>query len=974
MAASYSISISKSGYNTITSSITCDTNSTVCMSVSCTNPTVTSVSATNWSSSGCDSFPGCTVQASAVYNEGTGGNKSGSWSITSGSAATVNSSGLLTFTSTGTVTVRYTRSNDCGSDYADKQVSASYTKYTSPYVSSVSGDACVCVGSTTTYTASYSAGTGPNGYGTWSSSNTGVATVTSSGVVTGVAAGTATIKYTRGNDCGSDYASETITVYKRSSSATITGGGVRVNTGVGVTLTGSSPQNSAATTTWEITSGTGTLSVATGTSTVAKVTNTNSSITVKYTITEPCSCGTATGSTTIYSYGKISDGVTVACSGGGTICCGSTATVVGTITNNVNASLTKKFSSSNTNLPVNESTGVVSGNAAGQSATITCTVTDSYGYTTTCTQTVSTYPSVASVSISGGGGSTCCGSTATLTGSYTSGISLSSATWSSNNTNVVVQSSGNTSATIKFNAAGQTAVITYKVKSCDGVEKSTTTTVYSYPSVASVSIGGDTGTTLCTGGTASLTGSYTSGISLKSVTWSTSNANFTLSDTGNTSAKVTATSGANGGSTTITYTVVSCDNVSKSATTTIYCRKNLSSTSLGDPSNAVIYGGGDCSTTTLTYSYSPTDTTMGSTQLTLSNTNVASVSYTGGTSGTATITGIQNASVASSVDVTATYSVTDYCGHNITKTKTFTVRQHVTAATLDITSKTICAGANETGYNSDVTLTAGFQPANAYGVSYSWATNNAAVASISTTTGGTVVVHGIKKGTATITLTATDGCGTYKTNTCSITVKNPNITCLSAANVTVTCGSTATYTVEASPRKNVGNETTESIVNVTGWTATVTNGVDGTLGQGAINITKSDRSGTFKSLTHGTGTTITITGQSVGLSDVTVTATDDNGVSKTIVFRVLTKSTAQDDTKKIATRGWINTYRWPIFGSGEDLKKVPRKTDIVTAAAAGTCAGYLTISGTYNDIQGVKESDISISMASNNGKPSGDVC
>lgn len=58
----------------------------------------------------------------------------------------------------------------------------------------ISGTATVCVGSTTTLTGS------PGG-GTWSSDNISVATVGSSGVVTGVNAGTATISYTvPGND------------------------------------------------------------------------------------------------------------------------------------------------------------------------------------------------------------------------------------------------------------------------------------------------------------------------------------------------------------------------------------------------------------------------------------------------------------------------------------------------------------------------------------------------------------------------------------------------------------------------------------------------------------------------------------------------------------------------------------------------------------------------------------------------------
>ncbi|WP_193372059.1 Ig-like domain-containing protein, partial [Pedobacter agri] len=51
------------------------------------------------------------------------------------------------------------------------------------------GTNTVCVGSTTQYSNSTSGGV-------WSSSNTAVATVNASGLVTGVSAGTATIIYT----------------------------------------------------------------------------------------------------------------------------------------------------------------------------------------------------------------------------------------------------------------------------------------------------------------------------------------------------------------------------------------------------------------------------------------------------------------------------------------------------------------------------------------------------------------------------------------------------------------------------------------------------------------------------------------------------------------------------------------------------------------------------------------------------------
>ena len=65
----------------------------------------------------------------------------------------------------------------------------------------------VCIGGTATYTSNGTAG------GTWSSNNTNVATVSPSGVVTGIASGTATITYTLNSGCGAPVsASAAITV------------------------------------------------------------------------------------------------------------------------------------------------------------------------------------------------------------------------------------------------------------------------------------------------------------------------------------------------------------------------------------------------------------------------------------------------------------------------------------------------------------------------------------------------------------------------------------------------------------------------------------------------------------------------------------------------------------------------------------------------------------------------------------------
>jgi trimeric autotransporter adhesin len=84
------------------------------------------------------------------------------------------------------------------------------------YPEAITGTSSVCAGSTSTLT---SATTG----GTWSSSNTGVATVNSSGVVSGVSAGTATISYTATGSLGTGTTTRIVTVNPLPSAGTITG-------------------------------------------------------------------------------------------------------------------------------------------------------------------------------------------------------------------------------------------------------------------------------------------------------------------------------------------------------------------------------------------------------------------------------------------------------------------------------------------------------------------------------------------------------------------------------------------------------------------------------------------------------------------------------------------------------------------------------------------------------------------------------
>ncbi len=129
----------------------------------------------------------------------------GIWTSSDTTIATVNTSGVITGVTAGTATITYTVSGSGGC--ADATATRSVTITTAPSAGTLSGTQAICVGNTTTYTSSV------NG-GAWTSSNTAVATVNASGVITGVTAGTATITYTvTGTDgCADATATRSVTV------------------------------------------------------------------------------------------------------------------------------------------------------------------------------------------------------------------------------------------------------------------------------------------------------------------------------------------------------------------------------------------------------------------------------------------------------------------------------------------------------------------------------------------------------------------------------------------------------------------------------------------------------------------------------------------------------------------------------------------------------------------------------------------
>ncbi len=111
----------------------------------------------------------------------------GTWRSSNPAIASVSSTGVVTGNAVGTCNINYTTAPN--SSGCTRTATVSYAVRALPTVAPVTGNNGVCAGGTTQLA---NATTG----GTWSSNNTGVATVSSTGLVSGVTAGTVTITYT----------------------------------------------------------------------------------------------------------------------------------------------------------------------------------------------------------------------------------------------------------------------------------------------------------------------------------------------------------------------------------------------------------------------------------------------------------------------------------------------------------------------------------------------------------------------------------------------------------------------------------------------------------------------------------------------------------------------------------------------------------------------------------------------------------
>ena len=127
----------------------------------------------------------------------------GVWTSSSPAVATVSTSGLVTGMSAGTDTIKYATINSLG---CSGIVTRIITVYAVPNLAAISGPNTLCAGTNITLANSTSGGA-------WSSSDPGIATIGSTGIVSGIVGGVDTVKYTvvNTNGCAKTVA-KTITI------------------------------------------------------------------------------------------------------------------------------------------------------------------------------------------------------------------------------------------------------------------------------------------------------------------------------------------------------------------------------------------------------------------------------------------------------------------------------------------------------------------------------------------------------------------------------------------------------------------------------------------------------------------------------------------------------------------------------------------------------------------------------------------
>ena len=611
------------------------------------------------------------------------------WTSSNTKVAKVSSKGVVTGVAKGTATI--TAKTTSGKTAACKvTVKTAATKVTLSKTS-----VTVNKGKTYTLKATMSP-SGANDSLQWSSSNSKVAKVSTSGVVTGVARGSATITVKTGSG---KTASCKVTVKVPSTKVSLSKTSVSLNKGKTYTLKGTmSPSDSTDSLKWS--SSNTKVAKVSSSGVVTGVEKGSAVITVKTTSGKTATCKvTVKIPSTKVTMSKTSISVNV----------GKTYTLKGTMSPS-NTTDTLKWSSSDTKIAKVSSTGVVTAVAKG-SATITVKTTS--GKTATCKVTVKV-PST-KVTMSKTSVSINVGKTYTLKGTMSPSNTTDTLKWSSSNTKIAkVSSTGVVTAVAKGSATITVKTTSGKTATCKVTVKVPSTKVTMSKTSVSINVGK----------TYTLKGTMSPSNTTDTLKWSSSNTKIAkVSSTG----VVTAVAK---GSATITVKTTS----GKTATCKVTVKVPSTKVTMSKTSVSINKG----KTYTLKGTMSPSNTTD-TLKWSSSNTKVAKVSSTG------VVTAVEKG--------TATITVKTTSGK--TATCKVTVKIPSTKVALSKTSISVYKGKS---YTLKGTLT----PGNSTDT-LKWSSSNTKVATVS----GSGVVKGISAGTASITVKTSSG----KTATCKVTVK-----------------------------------------------------------------------------------------------------------------------------------------------------------------------------------------------------------
>ena len=406
------------------------------------------------------------INGTYQYNNATTG---GNWDV-SNSNATITSSGSLSAIQLGKDTVWYvvTTNNGC-TDSVSKAIIILNKPTVSPVIAASQS---LCAGKTLALSDSITGGS-------WTSSNTTVATVSNTGIVTGISAGTVTITYTLSGFCSIASLSITLTINDMPLVNTISGNN-SLCAGTSTLLT-------------DITTGG---SWSSNNTAVASISNsglvtafTTGTTIISYAVTNTCGTTTKTTSVTVTDVPVVNN-----IAGNNSVCAKATTQLTDATANGT-------WNSSNTQAAVIDNNGLVTGIASGNT-TINYTITNACGSTSKSINiTVNDVPVVDDIT---GNSTVCTKSTIQLSDNTPGGL------WSGSNLPIATVSNNG----VVTGITSGNAVINYTVSnSCGANAKTYLIFINDVPFVNNISGNAE----VCKGGILQLADVTTGGV------WSSSN-------------------------------------------------------------------------------------------------------------------------------------------------------------------------------------------------------------------------------------------------------------------------------------------------------------------------------------------------------------------------------------------------------------------------------------------------------------------